>query len=298
MWIVAGLSPFMISVSSESRPADDVDPLAAQLVDDGLDPRAAHAHAGADAVDLRILGDHAHLGAVAGLPHDALDLDDVVGDLGHFQLEEPPHQVGVGAADDDAHPRAVLADLQHDRADAVAGGEGLAPHPLLARQVGLGAAQVDHQVVVLEALHGPVDQAADARLVLVVDHVALGLTHLLQEGLLAGLGGDAAQLGQVELVFALVVLHADLAALAVDRDDEILAGPKTLFHRRGDRGLQTLEEDFRRDVLLPVENVDHAQDVFLIHGGDASLGFWSVSTAGSPRQRLGCLKEALGRAVK
>ena len=35
-------------------PADDVDPLAAQLVDDVLDPGAADADAGADGVDLRV----------------------------------------------------------------------------------------------------------------------------------------------------------------------------------------------------------------------------------------------------
>ena len=38
------------------------------------------------------------LGAVAGLAGQGLDLDDPLGDLGHFELEQPPDEVRVRAA--------------------------------------------------------------------------------------------------------------------------------------------------------------------------------------------------------
>src|SRR5262249_35338328 len=60
-------------------PADDVDALdAAELLDDVLDPRAADADAGTDAVHPAVDRGDGHLGPVAGLPGDALDLDGAV----------------------------------------------------------------------------------------------------------------------------------------------------------------------------------------------------------------------------
>src|ERR1700752_3643759 len=49
----------------------------------------------------------------------------------------------VRAADDDAHARAVLAHLDDDRSDPVAGRKRLAAHALLLGKVGLDLAEVD-----------------------------------------------------------------------------------------------------------------------------------------------------------
>ncbi len=49
---------------------DDIDLLTAQLVDDGVDTRAACTDAGADRVDLAVLGEDRHLGAGACLAGD------------------------------------------------------------------------------------------------------------------------------------------------------------------------------------------------------------------------------------
>ena len=54
------------------RPGDDVDLLAAQLLDHRLDAAAAHADAGAHRVDAAVLGDHRDLRPAAGSRAQAL----------------------------------------------------------------------------------------------------------------------------------------------------------------------------------------------------------------------------------
>src|SRR5699024_9783378 len=60
---------------------DDVHLLAAELVDDVRDARAAGADAGADRVDVRVVADNRDLRSGAGLAGDGLDLDRAVEDL-------------------------------------------------------------------------------------------------------------------------------------------------------------------------------------------------------------------------
>ena len=107
-------------------PADDVDPLAAELVDDVLDPGAADAHARPDGVDLGVDRGDRHLRPIARLARQGPDRDDLVGDLGDLQLEEPADEVGMGAAEDDLDPLADLADVEDDRADPLVGVVALA----------------------------------------------------------------------------------------------------------------------------------------------------------------------------
>ena len=87
-------------------PADDVDAFAAQLIDDVLDAAAAHADAGADAIDLQVDAGDGDLGAIAGLAGQGLDLDGAVGDLRDLVLEEPADEVGMGPRQDDLDPMA------------------------------------------------------------------------------------------------------------------------------------------------------------------------------------------------
>ena len=62
---VAGWSALTTKVARSCDPGDDVDLLALQLLDDGLDAAALHADAGADRVDRAVVADHADLGAAA-----------------------------------------------------------------------------------------------------------------------------------------------------------------------------------------------------------------------------------------
>ncbi len=102
-------------------PADDVDPLAGQFVDDVLDAVAAHADAGPHAIDPLVGAADGDLGAIAGLAGDGADFDHAFGDLGDFLLEQPLHQLRLGAAEDHLHAAARLLDLVHGRPHALVG---------------------------------------------------------------------------------------------------------------------------------------------------------------------------------
>ena len=76
-------------------PPDDVDLLAAELVDDVPNAASPHAHARADGIDLRVDGRDRDLGAEACLAGHDLDLDHSLGNLGHLRLEEAADEVRV-----------------------------------------------------------------------------------------------------------------------------------------------------------------------------------------------------------
>ena len=75
-------------------PLDDVDLLAAQLLDHSGHAAAVLADAGRDGVDVGVLAPHGHLGAGTGLAADGLDLHGAVKDLGHFQLKQALDKAG------------------------------------------------------------------------------------------------------------------------------------------------------------------------------------------------------------
>ena len=102
------------------RPFDDVDLFARQFLADGQDPVSLDADAGADGVDVPFLALDGHLGPLARLPDNILDLDGSVGDLGDLELEELGQELGIGPGDDDLGPLESPANLDDDRFDAVA----------------------------------------------------------------------------------------------------------------------------------------------------------------------------------
>src|SRR5581483_12417372 len=175
-------------------PRDDVDLIAAQLRDDHPHARAARADAGPDriyALGVRLDRD---LRAVARLAGDAADLDEPVGNLRDLELEERLDQLWVAPREDD---------LRALRSRAHLGDHGLDPRALLvalavdllgSRQQRLDLAEIDEDVV---AVAGLLDDArhdlGHAVDVLVVHHPALLLTDPLQDDLLRGLRGDAAE---------------------------------------------------------------------------------------------------------
>ena len=107
-WTRAGLSALVTNVHRIFRPLDDVDLLAAQLADDRLHARAAHADARADRVDVALAREDRDLGAVARLADGAADHHGAVVDLGHFLLEQLDQQGRIGARQDDLRPLGVL----------------------------------------------------------------------------------------------------------------------------------------------------------------------------------------------
>ena len=100
----------------------------------------------------------------------------------------------MGARQEDLRAARLLAHVEDVGAHAVAVAEALARQQLVAAQHRLGAAEIDDDVAELDALDEAVDDLADAVLELVVLPLALGVAHLLDDHLLGGLRGDAAEI--------------------------------------------------------------------------------------------------------
>src|SRR3954452_1105563 len=200
---------------------DDVDLLAAQLAHDHAHARAARPDARADRVDAVLMRDDGDLRAVARLARDVLDLDEAVGDLRDLELEQRLDQLAVAARDDDRRALRGGRDLLDDRLDALVVLVALALDLLGLGQQRLDAlAQLDERVAGVLLLDDAGDQLADAVAVLLVHHVPLGLADPLEDHLLGGLRGDAAEVvrGDVPLVDLVLVL------LELDRIDLRLLG--------------------------------------------------------------------------
>ena len=166
---------------------------------------------------------------------------------------------------------------------------------LLARQHRLDAADLDDDVAVLEALDGAVHHLADPLVVFGEDVLALGFAHLLEDDLLGGLRGDAAEhfgrLREFHLVAELdavgdfvaverpvhvarfverdlgrrvrhVLDHGlqreqiDLAGLGVEARLQVLAGLVVLARRGRDRFFDGGDDDIGLDAFFLGERFD------------------------------------------
>src|SRR5690606_4672562 len=108
--------------------------------------------------------------------------------------EELGHELGMGARQEDLRAALLAAHVVDVGAHTIAIAEGLARNQLVAAHDALAAAEIDDDVAVLDALDLAVNDLADAILVFLVLAVALGIAHLLDDDLLGGLGGDAAEI--------------------------------------------------------------------------------------------------------
>ena len=182
-------------------PRDDVDLLAGQLGDDGLDAGAALADRRADRVEPLLARGDGDLGAAAGLAGDGLDLDRAAVDLGDLELEQALEEALVGPADEDLRALGRATDLEHERLDVLAD-----PVVLERRLLGRGEDRLDVLADVEDDRPrlDPVDRAGDqlalAARELVEDLVALDLADALEDDLLGGLGADPAEDVAVELL--------------------------------------------------------------------------------------------------
>ena len=216
-----------------------------------------------------ILADHRDLGAAARIARHGADFDHAVIDFRHFLGEQPHHELGMAARQENLRPAGFAAHVIDIGADAVAGAEAFARDHLVAAHHAFGLAQIDHHRAEFGALDHAMHHFADAVLVFVILALALGIAHLLHDHLLGvlgidaveihrrqGLGDDVADLG-VGIAAArvgqrnlgLVVLHQlhdmqiardmGLAGLGIDIDLDVVLGAvmglggalHRLFHR-------------------------------------------------------------------
>src|SRR5437588_8872208 len=94
------------------------------------------------------------------------------------------------AREEDLRAARLAPHVIDEGADAVAVAEGLARKQLVAPYDRLAAAEIDHDIAVLDPLDDAVDDIADAVLVFLILAIALGLAHLLHDYLLGGLRRD------------------------------------------------------------------------------------------------------------
>ena len=197
----AGLSALATNTAGVVVPRDDVDLLAGQLGDDGLDARAALADGRADRVEPLLARGDGDLRAAAGLAGDGLDLDRAAVDLGDLELEQALEEALVRPADEDLRPSRRATDLEHEGLDVLAD-----PVVLEGGLLGGGEDRLDVLADVEDDRPrlDPVDRAGDELALaageLVEDLVALDLADALQDDLLGGLGADPAEDVAVELL--------------------------------------------------------------------------------------------------
>ena len=90
-------------------------------------------------------------------------------------------------------PRFSRRDVEDQRADAIADAHHFARDLLVAADHALGAAEIDDDMAELDALDDAGDDLADAVLEFFILALALGIADLLEDHLLGGLRGDAAE---------------------------------------------------------------------------------------------------------
>ncbi len=176
------------------RPRDDIDLLALQFLHHGLHAAALHADAGADRVNAGIVGDHADLGAAAGIAGGGLDLDDAIVDLGHFLREQLAHEIGVCAGKENLRTAVVALHLGDQCAHTLAHAGGFARDLLVAADHTLGTAEVDDHVAELDRLDDAGNDFARAVLEFLELALTLCIAHLLEDHLLRALCVDAAKI--------------------------------------------------------------------------------------------------------
>ena len=186
-------------------PDHDVDALTVQFLHDVLDAGAPDAHAGAHGIHVAVAGDNGDLGAGAGIAGHAENLDDALVDFRHLAAEEGGEVIAVGAGHHDLRAADVLAYVDNDGLNLIAAFVVLLGDLLLARQNGLGAAEGNDPAALVAALHRAGNDLANAVLELVKDLGLLRVAHALDDDLLGGLGGDAAEILDVHAEAHLVV---------------------------------------------------------------------------------------------
>ena len=157
------------------------------------------ADAGAHGVDALHGGANRHLGAGTGFPGDVADFHLTVGDFRGLQLEQPPHQIGMGAGNPDQRAAAHFVNLQHIHPEHVALVVGFAGNLLACLEHGVGGVVplTDAQEHVagggVDAQHGAGHQLLCLVGIAFVSHAPLGFPDALNDHLLGSLGGDAAE---------------------------------------------------------------------------------------------------------
>ena len=121
-------------------PVHNVDLFAAQLLNNRLNTRAFHANAGADRIDVRIVGNHRDLCSAARFTRGAFDFNNALVDLRYFLSEQLDQHARMGARQNDLRTPAGNLHTDDIGADPITLAISLSRNLFLLRQYRVGAA--------------------------------------------------------------------------------------------------------------------------------------------------------------
>ncbi|EAT08299.1 hypothetical protein SKA58_13223 [Sphingomonas sp. SKA58] len=305
------------------RPGDDVDLFTLHFLHDGLNAAALHADAGADGIDAAVAADDADLGAAARIAGGGHDGDDAIVDFGDFLREQLLHEFGMRAAEENLRPAIFTADVQHNRADAVADADDFARNLLVAADHALGAAQIDDDMAEFDGFHDAGNDLTHAVFIFFILTLTLSVADLLEDDLLGRLGVDAAKVNRGQwiddevanhrvLLELLPLLEIDLLEIIFDRFDHFDDAPQaqvtaiwvqlganvvfgTITSARGalNRVFHRLDDDGLVDHLFARHRIGDGNQFGLVGGNGVGHDFMnpysSVSNSSAPSEESGIL---------
>ena len=268
---------------------NDVNLFPVQLPDNGLHPHSLHADASAHAIHVPVLGKDGDLGPLARFARRGADHHRSVVDLRNLHLEQAGDQERYGPRDNDLGSLGGLLHLENAHADALPDLEAFELGLFPPGQPPFRFAEVHDQVRPLQALDDAVHHLADPAAVFVVNGLPFRLPDLLEDHLLGGLSGDAAEhlgrLGDADLGIQCGLrvdlegpvqadlsqgvdnrvhhffqrVDLDLSGFPIERGPQLLTRLVILAGSHQHGIFDRADNDLRLDALFPAQLVDDLQ---------------------------------------
>ena len=282
-------------------PANDVDLLAKQFIDDVLDSRSANSNTGTHAIDVGVVGRYSNLGAVTGLPGDLFNLDHVVLDLGDLECKELADKLFICPGKSDLDAVGALLKIFHQRLDSLSDTKSFTRSLFASWQESFDSSEADDQVGAFVALHDTGDQLPYFIFVFFEDPVPFRFPDFLKKNLFARHGSEATEIFCIDLLA--VFGDCRFTGFPVNYDSGGFRFAELFAHGRKQCSLDALEDDFFLDFFRAMDRVYKSEDLFGFHrirpfSGKCFLCWESSPSTGSglPGKKSECQLFAAQRA--
>jgi len=183
-------------------PQDDIDALAANFARDGLNPRTAHADAGALRIDALVLGANGDLGPRTRITRRTHDLNEAFGDFWHFDAEQLDQHLRRSTRQNQLRAAVLSANFLEQCANTGTDAEGFTRNDVFASQQRFGViAEVDDNAIAGHFLDRAGDDLTQTITIGFYHLRTLGLAHFLHDDLLGGLRRNTAELDGLDFLF-------------------------------------------------------------------------------------------------
>lgn len=177
-------------------PGDNVNFLALQFGNDGLDTNAAQTDAGSDGVNGHVIGFDGDFGFGAGVAGNGNNLDNTVINFRYFRGKQFGHKLRTSTGQENLRTLVFAANVENIGADAVAVFEFFPGDNFVAAQNGFGFADIENNVAELNPFDRTIDDGADFFFIFFELAVAFRFADFLSNNLFGGLGGNAAEVNR------------------------------------------------------------------------------------------------------